>query len=61
MDLLGVLRSWGPVKSRSKEQSHHDEHRDSSSSDDEIKELYVVELVWLAKAKLSSCSSLQPV
>jgi hypothetical protein len=45
-------------ESRSKELYRHDEHRDNSSLDDEPKELYVAELVWPAKAKLSACSSL---
>ena len=45
-------------ESRSKELSHHDEHRDGSNSDDEPKELDVVELVWPTNAKISACSFL---
>lgn len=33
---------------------------DQNSSDDELKEVYTAEMVWIAKAKSSSCSSLQP-
>jgi hypothetical protein len=39
--------------------SRHDEHRDSSSSGVEPKEVYDAKLLWLAKAKLSAWSSLQ--
>jgi hypothetical protein len=51
-------------ESRSKEiqeSSCHNEHRDNSSSNDEPKEVYVAELVWLAKVKLPICSSLYSV
>jgi hypothetical protein len=51
-------------ESRSKEiqeLSRHNEHCDTSSSDDELKQVYVTELVWLAKAKLPTLSSLQTV
>jgi hypothetical protein len=36
-------------------------HRDSSSSYDELKEVYVAKLIWSAKAKLLTCSSLRLV
>jgi hypothetical protein len=48
-------------ESQSKEQSCHDERRGSSSSDDEPKEVHPAKLICLAKAKLSACSSLQPI
>jgi hypothetical protein len=32
-----------------------------SSSNDEPKEVYAIEMIWLAKAKPSSCTSLQPI
>jgi hypothetical protein len=32
-----------------------------SNSDDELQEVYVVELVWLKQAKSLACFSLQPV
>jgi hypothetical protein len=54
-------------ESRSKDTSkrtHHNVHRvecDESSSADESPQVYVVELVWPAKAKPPACSSLQPI
>jgi hypothetical protein len=39
---------------------HLVEH-DPSSSDDESTDIYTTKLVWLAKAKPSACSSLQPI
>jgi hypothetical protein len=44
-----------------KESSCHNVHRDNSSSDDEPKEVYAVELVWTVNVKLPTCSSLQLV
>jgi hypothetical protein len=54
-------------KSRSKDTPKPTRHNinfvnyDQSSSDDEPKEVYAVEMVWPAKAKLSSYTSLQPI
>jgi hypothetical protein len=48
-------------ESQTKELSCHYEHRDSSSSDDEPKEIHVTEHICPAKVKLSVCSSLQPI
>jgi hypothetical protein len=60
--LLTQLHQQGlACESRSKELSHHDEHRDGSNSDDEPKELDVVELVWPTNAKISACSFLKSV
>jgi hypothetical protein len=39
----------------------HIVERDESSSADESLGIYVVELVWSAKAKPPACSSLQPI
>jgi hypothetical protein len=52
---------------RSKETPKHSCHNvhiidcDQSSSDDETKDVYAVELVWADKAKPLACSSLQSV
>jgi hypothetical protein len=48
-------------ESQSKELSHHDERRDSSSSNDKPKMVYASKLIWPAKAKFSACSSLRPI
>jgi hypothetical protein len=41
--------------------SRHDKCHDSSSSDDEPKEIYIAKLIWHDKAKLSACCSLKPI
>jgi hypothetical protein len=56
---LTQLHQWAlACESQSKELSRHDEHHDSSSSDDKPKELHVTELVCPDKTKLFACSSL---